>query len=69
MAMYFIVREADEVIINSVMWDGVSPWRPDAGTYLEPFITGVGIGHKKVDGQWINPEPQEIIELEQPVEE
>lgn len=64
---YFVVRESDDVIINIVMWDGISPWRPDTGQYLEPFHNGVGIGFGKVDGQWIDVRPREleVIDVEE----
>lgn len=67
MNKYFVVRQSDDTIVNIVVWDGMSGWRPDAGQYLEPFQRGVGIGFGKVDGQWVDlrePEIETIPETE-----
>lgn len=67
MSKYFVVRQSDDTIVNIVMWDGVSGWKPDEGQYLEPFQTGVGIGYGKVNGEWVDlrvPEIEETTETE-----
>lgn len=62
---YFVVRETDDVIVNIVMWDGVSPWKPNPGQYLEPFENGIGMGFGKVDGKWTYLHVPEIIDVEE----
>ena len=63
---YFVVRETDNVIVNVVLWDGVSPWTPDEGERLEPYEDGVGMGFGKVDGKWVDLRESEIIDVEEP---
>lgn len=55
----------DGVVVNLVVWDGISDWKPVQG---EAVLTDgdVGIGWGYVNGEFINPEPPEITIQEQP---
>jgi len=52
---YLIIN--NEIVENVIVWDGVSPWSPPDGTTVEPAPVGVGRGWRRVDGQWVAPEP------------
>lgn len=59
MSNYFVIRQSDEKIVNVVVWDGVSPWRPNEGHYVELAVSSIGIGWQKINGEWIDSMPQE----------
>lgn len=52
------MRHSDNAIVNTVLWDGVSPWQPEEGEYLLPWEPGIGIGWGKVDGEWVDLRPK-----------
>lgn len=66
MSDYFVIDTDTDIITNVIVWDGISNWRPREHQYIELAVPYVGIGFKKVDGQWVDARPQKIIELEQP---
>jgi len=53
MAIYLEVRN-DEVV-NAIVWDGVSPYEPDAGVELVEAPEGVGIGWTRENGEFVAP--------------
>ena len=61
MSNYFVIKQSNEKIVNVVVWDGVSLWRPDEGHYVELAVDSVGIGWQKVDGEWTAPVVEEEI--------
>jgi hypothetical protein len=61
MSNYFVIRQSDKKIVNVVVWDGVSPWRPDEGHYVELAVGSVRMGWQKVDGEWIAPVVEEEL--------
>ncbi|HFK2694838.1 TPA: hypothetical protein ACG1DO_004688 [Kluyvera ascorbata] len=44
----------DGVVVNVVMWDGVSDWRPEKGEAVKTDGT-VGIGWLYLDGEFTPP--------------
>lgn len=55
MSNYFVIRESDQKIVNVIVWDGVSPWEPDEGHYIELAVNSARMGWQKVDGGWTPP--------------
>ena len=55
MNTYLVIK--DNEVINTVFWDGESDWTAPEGTTVELAPEGVGIGWKRVGGNWIAPEP------------
>ncbi len=55
MRTYLVIQ--DELVINAVVWDGESDWTPPDGTTVEIAPDYVGIGWRRVAGEWIAPEP------------
>lgn len=59
---YFEVTKDEHIVVNCIIYDGVSPYNPPVGQYLissedEPNI---GFGWKKINGVWTAPpEPEE----------
>lgn len=31
---YIVVQDLDGLIVNAILWDGVSPWEPPAGCFV-----------------------------------
>lgn len=56
MNTYLIIKNNE--VINTIVWDGESEWTAPEGTSTQLAPAGVGIGWKRVDGNWIAPEPQ-----------
>lgn len=48
---------SDGVVVNRVLWDGVSPWEPPPGTELAPAEGGADVGWRRSGGIWHPPEP------------
>lgn len=62
MALYAIVEDATGVVVNIVVWDGVTPWEPPAGTTVVEDVDGVAwIGGTYVDGEFAPQPPSEVI--------
>lgn len=55
MNTYLIVK--DDLVINVVLWDGVSEWTSPNDSTIELAPEGVGIGWKRVGEIWVAPEP------------
>jgi hypothetical protein len=55
--MRYLEVNADSVVVNIVVWDGVAAYEP-AGVSLVACddAPGVSYGWRKVDGQWIPPQ-------------
>ena len=48
MANYAVVQDSDGLIVNMVVWDGVTTWSPPAGSTAVEDTEGVG----KIDGNY-----------------
>lgn len=57
MSNYFVIDKDTNIITNVIVWDGISNWRPEEHQYIELTVPYVGIGFKKVDGQWVDTRP------------
>jgi hypothetical protein len=56
---YAVINSQTNVVENSIVWDGISPWAPPENCYVEPLANlYVGIGWTFVNGEWIAPTPQ-----------
>ena len=57
MARYFNIRQSDGLVVDSIIWDGISPWQPDEGfiVLLESDHPDVSQGWRKVSGGWESP--------------
>lgn len=55
---YAIIK--DELVINTVMWDGGDGWQPPQDC-LAVVIgnSGAGVGWGYVNGQFVQPEPEQ----------
>jgi hypothetical protein len=62
--MRYLELNAEGVVINIVVWDGVSPYAPAGIAQLLPCNEhpGVSYGWRKVDGGWIEPIVETIEE-------
>lgn len=66
--MRWLELNADGVVVNIIVWDGVSSYNPPGVTSLVPCHEnpGVSYGWKLVDGEWVAPpsppEPEESVE-------
>lgn len=53
---YAVISSETNLVENVIVWDGVSPWTPPAGYYIEPLGDfGAGIGWSYIDGQFAPP--------------
>ena len=57
MNRYFRIREEDGLIVDSVIWDGVSAWSPGTGFYVLPESdnTEARSGWRKLENSWEAP--------------
>lgn len=62
--MRYLVINPEGYVINIIIWDGVSRYNPRQNTLLveDDAPKGVSFGWKLVDGQWIAPPQEEIVE-------
>jgi hypothetical protein len=67
--MRYLELNAEGVVKNIVVWDGVTPYAPQGVSELLPCDEhlGVSYGWRKVDGGWEappppEPEPEELVE-------
>jgi hypothetical protein len=44
MARYGVIDSNSNTVINSINWDGVEPWTPPDGTFVEELCESSGIG-------------------------
>jgi len=56
MNTWAVVEDATGLIVNSVVWDGVTPWEPPAGCSVYQ-ASPVYIGWLWVDGEQVDPNP------------
>lgn len=53
---YAVINSDTNIVENVIIWDGVAPWTPPAGCYVEPVgDSGAGIGWSYIDGQFVAP--------------
>jgi hypothetical protein len=53
---YAVINSDTNIVENIALWDGVTPWTPPAGYYVEVIgDSGAGIGWSYVDGQFVPP--------------
>jgi hypothetical protein len=64
----YLLIDTEGLVVNVIIWDGVSRfnWRDKTPILESDAPLGVTRGWKYINGEWINPRPQEIIELEEP---
>lgn len=57
MNRYFRIRQNDGLIIDSVIWDGISFWQPQEGYYVLPEQDNPDArpGWRKIEGGWEQP--------------
>jgi hypothetical protein len=57
--VYAVINSQTNVVENTIVWDGVSPWAPPENCYVEPITNPhAGIGWSFANGEWIAPTPQ-----------
>lgn len=57
---YAVINSQTNIVENAIVWDGVAPWTPPAGYYVEPIgDSGAGIGWSYINGQFVPPAPEE----------
>jgi hypothetical protein len=68
--MKYLELNSKNVVVNIVVWDGVSEYAPNGVTQILPCDEnpGVSYGWRLVDGEWVAPPPVEP-QLEEPIEE
>ena len=54
---YFIINQSG-IVINTIVWDGISPYTPDNGTLVSANTVpyGVGFGCKRENNKWFKSE-------------
>lgn len=53
---YAVINSATNMVENVIIWDGVAPWTPPDGYYVESIGDfGAGIGWSHIDGQFFAP--------------
>lgn len=51
-----IVQDADQRTVNTVVWDGVTPWNPPVGTYaLQDWPIAIGWYRDPANEIWLMP--------------
>jgi len=59
MAVYAVVRESDDVIVNSIVWDGAEEWiAPDAHRVHLDSSVQYSIGGTLTSGESYTPPPE-----------
>ena len=48
----------DNVVINVILWDGVSSWTPPENCEVVPLPPETGIGYRYINGQFFDPEAE-----------
>jgi hypothetical protein len=66
--MRWLEVNPEGVVINIIVWDGVTPYTPAGVAQLLPCDDnpGVSYGWKIVDGMWEVPLPVEVPPVEEP---
>jgi len=53
---YAVINSDTNMVENSIVWDGATPWTPTTGYYIAPLgESGAGIGWSYIYGQFISP--------------
>ena len=53
---YAVINSETNIVEGIIIWDGVTPWTPPVGCYVEPVgDSGAGIGWSYIDGQFVPP--------------
>ena len=54
---YAVINSQTNVVENTIVWDGIAPWTPPDGYYVQELIgdSGAGIGWSFVDNQFVPP--------------
>jgi len=62
--MRYLELNAEGVVVNFVIWDGISHYEPVGIAELLPCDEhpGVSFGWQKIDGEWHAPTPEEVME-------
>lgn len=54
--MNYAILDSSGLVINTVLWDGLAPWRPPANCMAIPIVdSDASIGWTFADGQFIPP--------------
>lgn len=65
---YFIIQESDGLVVNCVVWDGISPWEPPEGHLaIQSDIGGIGWTWNGTEFVPPEPPPEEPLPEEPPV--
>jgi hypothetical protein len=55
---YAVISSETNIVENVIVWDGVTPWTPPTGYYVEPIgDSGAWIGWSYINGQFVPPSP------------
>ena len=53
---YCVIDEYTDIVVNIVVWDGVTPWEPPAGTFaVQSDTAGIGWIYDPDDGSLTPP--------------
>ena len=53
---YAVINSETNIVEGVIVWDGVAPWTPPAGCYVEQVgDSGAGIGWSYIGGQFVAP--------------
>ena len=56
--MNYAIIDSTGLVVNAIIWDGITPWSPPAGHTALPLLDG-GISWTFIDGQFAPPpEPE-----------
>ena len=56
--IWLVIRKKDNLVVNSIVWDGVSQYEISDSTFLiskDDAPDGAWVGWSYVDGQWVEP--------------
>ena len=56
--MIYAIVNSENLVVNTIIWDGVTLWQPPEGCQAVPLTEG-GIGWSYVDGQFVSPPERE----------
>lgn len=56
---YAVINQVTNIVVNVVVWDGVSPWSPPEGTFvIQSDTAGIGWIYNINDGSFTPPGDQ-----------
>jgi len=61
--MNYAIISSSGLVVNTIEWDGVMPWKPPAG-HVAIATTEAGISWTYADGEFIAPDPDLLPEPE-----